>query len=135
MFYPLFTPFEDGETIMVMDGAASGDVYLGNYGILGSTFSKLPSLRKDVSNALIYMILRSKAIQYKRANTGSTVPHANRTFIENMLLPLPKDCSYFSNQFDLIMEKVNVSRQENQQLAFLRDFLLPMLMNGQVKVK
>lgn len=47
----------NGETIMVMDGAASGDVYIGNYGSLGSTFSKLSSRREDISNSLIYMLL------------------------------------------------------------------------------
>jgi type I restriction enzyme S subunit len=32
-------------------------------------------------------------------------------------------------------EEIFKSQIENQQLTSLRDFLLPMLMNGQVKVK
>ena len=124
-----------GEVIMVMDGAASGDVYLGNEGSLGSTFSMLPSKRKDISNALIYMMLTGNAVIYKRANTGSTVPHANRSFIEKMKIAMPKDASYFSRQFDVLFEEIIGIKRENQQLASLRDFLLPMLMNGQVKVK
>lgn len=43
------------------------------------------------------------------------------------------------NKFYDIMENIQTKKQtalaENQQLAFLRDWLLPMLMNGQVKVK
>ena len=33
-----------------------------------------------------------------------------------------------------ILQKVDQNRQESQKLAELRDWLLPMLMNGQVKV-
>lgn len=124
----------NGEVIMVMDGAASGDVYLGNIGSLGSTFSMLPSKRDDISNALIYMLLKANMAIYKRANTGSTVPHANRSFIEKMKVCLPANASYMSKEFNLLFNKLILSRTENQQLASLRDFLLPMLMNGQVKV-
>ena len=124
----------DGETIMVMDGAASGDVYVGNYGSLGSTFSKLPSKRSDITNSLIYMLLKGYMVVYKNANTGSTVPHANRSFIEKLKIALPNDCSWISGQFDLIIAKQLQAKTENQQLASLRDFLLPMLMNGQVRV-
>lgn len=37
-------------------------------------------------------------------------------------------------QFSNVITKVEMLHKENQQLAYLRDFLLPMLMNGQVKV-
>ena len=33
-----------------------------------------------------------------------------------------------------IVKKLIINRQENQQLAQLRDWLLPLLMNGQVTV-
>ena len=124
----------NGEVIMVMDGAASGDIYLGNEGSLGSTFSMLPSKREDISDGLIYMMLTENAVIYKRANTGSTVPHANRSFIEKMIVAMPKDASYFSGQFSVLFKKVIGVKEENRYLASLRDYLLPMLMNGQVKV-
>lgn len=124
----------NGETIMVMDGAASGDIYIGNYGSLGSTFAMLSSLREDISDSMIYMLLQEKMPVYKKANTGSTVPHANRSFIENMKIAIPKDCKLFSKEFDLFFAKIEQLRDENQQLISLRDFLLPMLMNGQARV-
>lgn len=124
-----------GETIMVMDGAASGDVYIGNHGVLGSTFSKIISKRNDVSDALIYMLLNSYSVVYKKANTGSTVPHANPDFIKQMSIVIPKDCSNISLQFTTLFKKVENCRKENQKLTSLRDFLLPMLMNGQVTFK
>lgn len=124
----------NGQTLMVMDGAASGDVYIGYSGSLGSTLAMLPSKRNDVSDPLIYMMLKSNMPIYKRANVGSTVPHANRSFIEQMKIALPNDAKGFSIEFDKIFLKIVACKNENQQLASLRDFLLPMLMNGQVKV-
>ena len=122
----------DGETIMVMDGAASGEIYIGNSGVLGSTFSKLVSKDENISNSLIYQILEKIKPVYKKANIGSTVPHANKSFIENIQIALPKNVSYFSNSFDEIYSKININKKENRELVSLREFLLPLLMNGQV---
>lgn len=44
----------------------------------------------------------------------------------------------FSNQYNrlnIITKKIELNIAENQKLAELRDWLLPMLMNGQVTVK
>lgn len=38
-------------------------------------------------------------------------------------------------KFDTWVQKQIQVREENAELTSLRDFLLPMLMNGQVKVK
>ena len=125
-------PYCNGETIMVMDGAASGDVYVGNKGVLGSTFAMLKPKNQSYSNAMIYRMLKNHEIIYKKANTGSTVPHANRKFIEAMRIAVPTNIELFSKTFDTIQAKIEKCKEENQQLASLRDWLLPMLMNGQV---
>ena len=41
----------------------------------------------------------------------------------------------FSSIISPVLFKINSINQENQKLVELRDWLLPMLMNGQVKVK
>lgn len=125
----------NGETIMVMDGAASGDVYVGNNGVLGSTFAMLQSKRSDISDSLIYYMLKAQEPAIKRANTGSTVPHANRRFIEKMYIPICEDMSEFSKKFDSISNKIIHCKAENRELIGIRDFLLPLLMNGQVGFK
>ena len=125
----------NGEVIMVMDGAASGDIYIGNRGVLGSTFAMLKKKREDISDALIYIILSSRKSVYKKVNTGSTVPHANKKFIENMRAPVKDNMSSFSRVFDEIYKKIELAKRENQELTSLRDFLLPLLMNGQVSFK
>ena len=128
-------PFCNGEVIMVMDGAASGDIYVGNIGVLGSTFAMLSIIDNRFSNALIYCILNSQKEIYKKANTGSTIPHANRKFIESMKVLIPKGIKAISEVFSQIYDEIEINKRENQELSALRDFLLPLLMNGQVGFK
>lgn len=123
------------EVIMVMDGAASGDIYIGNTGAIGSTFSVLRIKRDDISNSLLYCLLNSLKGIYKKVNTGSTVPHANKKYIESMYIPLAKNMEKFSKTFENFYVEIIKNRRENQELTSLRDFLLPLLMNGQVGFK
>lgn len=125
----------NGETIMVMDGAASGDIYVGIRGILGSTFAMLLPIDNSISSILIYHILQKYKDIYKKVNTGSTVPHANKDFIGNINVALPKDLSFFNSTFTSISKKIILNKKENRELTSLRDFLLPLLMNGQVGFK
>ncbi|PIE84893.1 restriction endonuclease subunit S, partial [Candidatus Gracilibacteria bacterium] len=41
----------------------------------------------------------------------------------------------YADRVDFVFKKIKSNIQENQQLIELRDWLLPMLMNGQVSVK
>ena len=41
----------------------------------------------------------------------------------------------FNKQIDLLFGKLFINSKQNQELSALRDWLLPMLMNGQVKVE
>lgn len=127
--------FCNGEVVMVMDGAASGEVYVGNKGVLGSTFAMLKPLRADISNSLIYYMLKSQELAIKKANTGSTVPHANRGFIEKMVVPVCDNMTKYSAELDLLVNKLNQCKEVSRELVSLRDFVLAMLMNGQVGFK
>lgn len=53
----------------------------------------------------------------------------------SVIMPDSKTINQFYELIDPIQTKKQVVLKENQQLASLRDWLLPMLMNGQVKVK
>lgn len=125
----------NSKTIMVMDGAASGDVYVGLKGILGSTFSMIDLKRADISNSLIYLLLSSLKKVYVRANTGSTVPHANSQYIGQLKVSIPKNCSVFSQEIDAIFEKIYSLKGQLKELNSLKSFLLPLLFNGQVAIE
>jgi type I restriction enzyme S subunit len=60
-----------------------------------------------------------------------TIDHLKTSYISIPPLELIKNLDKLINP---IIEKVIMHKKENQKLASLRDWLLPMLMNGQVKV-
>lgn len=126
-----------GDTIMVMDGAASSETYVGHYGALGSTFAKLEKVNGRVTDSFVYVIMQKYQSVFKKVNTGSTVPHANKDYISKFKVVLPQDdcLKNMAIKFDTWVQKQIQVREENAELTSLRDFLLPMLMNGQVKVK
>lgn len=68
--------------------------------------------------------------------SGTIVLHLNLdgTKRYNMELPPKQLLEKFDNLYHPIFRRTNQTKKENQQLASLRDWLLPMLMNGQVKV-
>lgn len=128
----------NGEVLMVMDGAASCEVYVGNKGAIGSTFCKLQIKNDIINNNLLYLIMKKHEKNFKKINTGSTVPHANKNYINNFYICIPTNQSNkekMQNVLDEIMSKIIHVKKENQELTSLRDFLLPLLMNGQVGFK
>ncbi len=128
----------NGEVLMVMDGAASSEVYVGNKGAIGSTLCKLQIKDNFISNNLLYLIMKKYENVFKKVNTGSTVPHANKNYINDFWICMPKKASereHLQVIFDEIIEKIIHAKKENRELASLRDFLLPLLMNGQVSFK
>ncbi len=66
----------------------------------------------------------------------TTVGHLSAKDINGLKLLVPDDKAGLSDIsfFESILKKVIVNRNENQTLSELRDWLLPMLMNGQVRV-
>ena len=58
-------------------------------------------------------------------------------FIDNIYVAYPNEelLEVFQNKCTLFYEKIQKNLLENQELASLRDFLLPMLMNGQIGFK
>ena len=125
-------PYSKGNVLMVMDGAASGDVYVGFDGVVGSTFCMLKTKQSFVSNTFLYQILRSYSTNYKKTNVGSTVPHANKDYIQSMQIALPKEIDM---EFDLVRNQIIQLTKQIKALKKIRDFLLPLLVNGQVKVQ
>jgi len=72
---------------------------------------------------------------------GTIMKNINQSILKSFKLPLPKDplssdlVQNFKNKIEPILQKINLIDKENQQLTQLRDWLLPMLMNGQISIK
>lgn len=68
---------------------------------------------------------------------GTNINNLNATLVNGIKVVIPsKDViDSFNQEVSTLFEKVANNHKENLVLAALRDWLLPMLMNGQVKIK
>jgi len=68
--------------------------------------------------------------------TGAQQPHINKGVLDESLLVIPDDSTLeaYTNLAASLFLKMKNYHQQNQELTQLRDWLLPMLMNGQVTV-
>ena len=68
---------------------------------------------------------------------GSILQNVSQDTLKQVLISLPdrRTICLFSNVINTYLSTIQNLIEENQQLKSLRDFLLPMLMNGQVKSK
>ena len=90
----------------------------------------LISNNENISNILLYHMIED----FDLSNYGYA---RHFKFLKEKLVIVPdkKISLQFANKADVIYKKVRNNIFENQQLTQLRDWLLPMLMNGQVKVE
>ena len=52
-----------------------------------------------------------------------------------IVIPPVNICNSFNKEVEMLYKKIISNDEQNKELASLRDFLLPMLMNGQVGFK
>lgn len=93
---------------------------------------------KDNCIPFLYEVLRNLKQIFDRRNTdGTTFGAITKDDLFSLKVVKPKEdiLKSFSEVLNPVFEKQNVIALENQKLTELRDWLLPMLMNGQVKVK
>jgi type I restriction enzyme S subunit len=85
---------------------------------------------------LIYFLLIQEIERFKVQATGSIIVGITKDDLIESKCLIPKDdlINSFHNLIKPQFDKVRINLKENQKLTELRDWLLPMLMNGQVKV-
>lgn len=123
------------DIVMVMDGASSGDVYIGKSGVLGSTFSKIEKT-KEIDWSYIYLILKYYESDIKSHTTGSAIPHTDKGYVEKIRVPLPnlELLNILSKKISGIIKRKLINQEEIQSLTEIRDTLLPKLMSGEIEV-
>lgn len=103
-----------------------------------SVFCIRPKLEK-VSPEYLYLFLTSDYFVKKaeHSSTGSIFSGIRISVLEDMpiLIPDKTTMDNFTKAASKLLFMKYKNRMENQELASLRDFLLPMLMNGQVGFK
>ncbi|PCH63206.1 MAG: hypothetical protein COC09_06480 [Gammaproteobacteria bacterium] len=110
--------------------------------MIGSTgFVQLSSKISSISNDLVYIFLTSSWVTERlhqiAALAVSAYPSISPNDILDLNIALPESLGgmgSINSKFDTIYSKISLNQKENQKLSELRDWLLPMLMNGQVTV-
>lgn len=108
-----------------------------NWNINESVFTVRPDYEK-VSSEFLYMFLSGDYIKAytKNVSAGSIHKGVRHSTLKDckFILPIKRIVDDFTKKVSPILDKLEVIQKENQKLADLRDWLLPMLMNGQVTV-
>ena len=88
------------------------------------------------STVFIYYTVKSSLKTITQYASGSTFKEISSSVLKTVKVCLPQSgvVEQFTNAVEPIFERQDILEQENQQLAQLRDWLLPLLMNGQVTV-
>lgn len=124
-----------GDLIMSLTGNVGrvGMVYEDDV-LLNQRVLKLNPINKTYKS-FIYSFFRSDVTKAHLENmsTGTSQKNLSPIDIGNMMIPFPSESllSKFVNNLNMLENNL----VENQQLTQLRDWLLPMLMNGQVKME
>ena len=103
--------------------------------ITGNAMVVTPLSRTSIMhNAYIMLLLRS--LNLKSATTGSIQGQITRTNLSRIktIIPDRNIINSFNNVADTIYDLQIILEDESTKLASLRDWLLPMLMNGQVRI-
>jgi type I restriction enzyme S subunit len=110
-------------TILAIDSCANQSVV----GIHESSIFK---------SSYLYPLFLNEVARYMVIRTGAMQPHINKETINSTPIIEPSDLvleKYYKIATPIYQKIINNAKQ-NQELIELRDFILPLLMNGQVRV-
>lgn len=92
--------------------------------------------KKEINNTFLYYLLNSDYLKrlYKNYDNGSIQANLSVDTLKSFdcIVPTTEVLILWNEIIGEIDKKISYLQQENQELVSLRDFLLPLLMNGQV---
>lgn len=132
---------KNGNMIFAMSGNT-----IGKLGIIASNINnilinqRILIIKTNINNmAYSYFTIKNDKIQNNIVQLGanSAQPNISEDLLRNIKICLPntKYLDNYNNICKIIFEKIITNRIENEELTSIRDFLLPLLMNGQVGFK
>ena len=86
----------------------------------------------------LYPYIKSEVPRLMSLRTGAQQPHINKSVIDTSWISFPNDeliMQRYNNVANNLYDKIMRVAKEKELLNQQRDFLLPLLMNGQVQVK
>ena len=121
--------FDASAVLIAGNGDFNVKHYTGKFNAYQRTYVLIPDKKYY---GLLYIASRYQINSFKSASAGSIVKFITKGDIENTIVFIPDDGILLElNRIIKIKEHV---QSENEELASLRDWLLPMLMNGQATI-
>jgi type I restriction enzyme M protein len=80
---------EDGDCLILWDGAGAGDLFSAHRGVVSSTMAVVTTQNSKILREFLTLFISSKAEYIKETCRGTTVPHVSPDAIANMDLMIP----------------------------------------------
>ena len=109
---------DENDILMVMDGASSGRVYSAIKGIVSSTMARVDVFNTD--NDFVFWLLKANEKNISAQNTGSAIPHTDKDFVGEILLPV----NITTHNLSLYRKTLSKCRKENLKLNELKQLYL-----------
>ncbi|XDD47608.1 restriction endonuclease subunit S [Leptospira sp. WS39.C2] len=92
---------------------------------------------KGYTSIIVYYLIKNLIPLIEKYSSGSTFKEISGGVLKSikLLLPNKNQVTSLTDILSPIFKKQNLLELENQKLTELRDWLLPMLMNGQITIK
>lgn len=89
------------------------------------------------SKNFFYPFIASKINHYMMLRTGAQQPHINKETVDDtfVCIPFTEVLENYNKEVGSIYERIILNAKETKELTALRDYLLPLLMNGQINIK
>ena len=143
--YPFFTsgstilkwnePFVDGRNCFLNTGGnADVKFYVGKAAYSTDTWGV--SAKSEMSDYLYLMLFSIKPELDQKFFQGTGLKHLQKPLLKDRPIYVPEkmELEAFNRQVMPMFDIISENTRENQQLTSLRDWLLPMLMNGQATI-
>lgn len=123
----------DGSGVLI---AGNGDFnvkhYTGKFNAYQRTYVLIPKEQKYY--AILYLVAKDSITRFKSGSNGTIVKFITKGDVEGITIIVPNTDKYYE-YLNRIIYYAELIEKQNQELTKLRDWLLPMLMNGQITVK
>ena len=143
--YPFFTSGDailewdcsmvDGRNCFLNTGGNAGvKFYIGEAAY--STDTWCITANSYLEDYLYLLLLSIKAELNQKFFQGTGLKHLQKPLLKDRLIYIPseEEIKSFNSKVQPLMDMVSANTRENKRLINLRDWLLPMLMNGQATV-
>ena len=123
-------------TILLTSRAPIGYMAIARIGTTTNQGFKSIVPNSDFSSEYLYYTVQLYVDAMKQYASGSTFQEISGSVLKTIRIPIPPNSlvKLFTQKIESIFKEQDKREIQNEKLAELRDWLLPMLMNGQVTV-